>query len=41
MAELVGVTRQSILYWETGRRRPTGDRLVRYIKALDACRGRK
>jgi DNA-binding transcriptional regulator YiaG len=39
VAEAVGVTKQAVLFWELGQRRPTGPRLARYVTVLDALRG--
>ena len=39
MAEIVGVTRQTVYFWESGQRKPTGDRLLKYAAALRACLG--
>jgi DNA-binding transcriptional regulator YiaG len=41
LADHVGVTDRTVRHWEAGTRRPSGDNLVRYVEALDACRGRK
>ncbi|MDQ2875839.1 MAG: helix-turn-helix domain-containing protein [Actinomycetota bacterium] len=34
VAEIVGVTPQTIHYWETGQRTPTGPRALEYGKLL-------
>jgi DNA-binding XRE family transcriptional regulator len=39
MASLVGVSRQTIYFWESGKRNPSGDRLTKYAEALRICRG--
>jgi DNA-binding XRE family transcriptional regulator len=39
LAAVVGVSRQAVNLWETGKRKPSGDYLTRYVEALDACRG--
>ncbi len=36
LAEVLGVTRQCVFNWESGRRTPRGDQLLRYHQALDA-----
>jgi transcriptional regulator with XRE-family HTH domain len=38
LAEIVGVSRQTICNWEAGRRTPRGEDLRRYREALDAMR---
>jgi len=38
LAEVLGVTRQCVFNWESGRRTPRGDQLMRYRQALDAMR---
>jgi len=39
MARTVGVSRQAVEFWESGKRRPSGPNLERYVEALHACRG--
>lgn len=39
MASLVGVSRQTVYFWESGERRPSGARLTKYAEALRTCRG--
>lgn len=39
MASLVGVSRQTVYFWESGKRHPTGVRLTKYAAALRTCRG--
>jgi DNA-binding XRE family transcriptional regulator len=39
MASLVGVSRQTIYFWESGKRKPSGERLTKYAEALRTCRG--
>jgi DNA-binding XRE family transcriptional regulator len=34
VAQIVGVTRQSVSYWESGCRRPRCEHLVRYAEVL-------
>jgi DNA-binding XRE family transcriptional regulator len=34
VARAVGVTRNAILYWETGRSEPRGENLARYVEVL-------
>jgi transcriptional regulator with XRE-family HTH domain len=34
VAEVVGVTRQTVILWENGSRSPSGERLTRYMDLL-------
>lgn len=38
LAEMLGVSRQCLRYWEQGLREPTGERLERYVAALDVLK---
>jgi DNA-binding transcriptional regulator YiaG len=38
IAEVVGVTRQAVQYWEAGTRTPRGANLERYVAVLQALR---
>lgn len=38
LAEVLGVTRQCVYNWESGRRHPRGEHLQQYHQALDAMR---
>lgn len=39
VARAVGVSKQCVSQWELGSRRPSGERLERYIAVLDTLRG--
>jgi transcriptional regulator with XRE-family HTH domain len=36
LAEILGVTRSTLTYWESGKRNPSGASLTKYIEALNA-----
>jgi transcriptional regulator with XRE-family HTH domain len=36
LAEILGVTRSTLTYWESGKRNPSGASLTRYLEALNA-----
>lgn len=38
LAEILGVSQQTIRNWETGQRVPRGDQLAAYLEALTAMR---
>jgi transcriptional regulator with XRE-family HTH domain len=38
LADVLGVSKQTVSYWETGARSPRGARLYRYAEALNALR---
>jgi DNA-binding XRE family transcriptional regulator len=37
VGDIVGVTGQTVSFWETGRYEPTGQRRLRYVELLRAC----
>jgi DNA-binding XRE family transcriptional regulator len=39
IAEVVGVTRQSVSFWEAGTRTPRGPNLESYVDVLEVLRG--
>jgi DNA-binding transcriptional regulator YiaG len=36
LADAVGVSQRAIAYWESGKRRPRGPQLERYVEAINA-----